>query len=221
MGVPQGLWPFEGKAAIFDFDGTLADTAHIWQEVDRIFLRHRNLPYPNGYGAQLAALGFEKGAQFTIDLFRLNETVEDICAEWNDLGREMYRNDVMLREGAERYIRALREAGIPCAMATTNDVNVLTSMRHINPNDLFDVCVYGAEVSRGKDEPDIYLEAARRLGVEPVGCTVFEDILVAVRSAASVGMRTCAVNANDKTQPILDLQAAADLWLDDWRDIKL
>lgn len=221
MGAPRELWPLKAEAAIFDFDGTLADTAHIWYEVDHMFLRRRNLPYPQGYGEQLAALGFEKGAQFTIDLFRLDETPQAICDEWNAIGREMYRNEVTLRPGAERYIRALRAAGIPCALATTNDVRVLSSMQHLDPAELFDACVYGAEVGKGKDEPDIYLEAARRLGVEPRGCIVFEDITIAVQSAQAVGMRVCAVNSSDRAQPIDLLQATADLWLDDWQDIAL
>ena len=221
MEAPAGLWPFEARAAIFDFDGTLADTAHIWYEVDHVFLRRRNLEYPQGYGEQLAALGFEKGAQFTIDLFHLDETPQAICDEWNDIGSEMYRHDVTLRPGAERYIRAVRAAGIPCALATTNDVGVLSSMEHIDVAALFDACVYGAEVGKGKDEPDIYLEAARRLGVDPRDCVVFEDIAIAVRSARSAGMRVCAVNSSDPTQPIDQLRSSADLWLDDWRDIAL
>lgn len=219
MDAPAALWPFEGRAAIFDFDGTLANTAHIWHEVDHAFLRRRGLTYPSGYGDTLAALGFAKGAQYTIDLFGLDETVEDICQEWNDLGREMYRREVTLRDGAQRYILALREAGVPCALATTNDVTVVSSMHHMNPDDLFDECVYGAEVGKGKDEPDIFLEAARRLGVPASQCTVFEDIVVAVRSAKGVGMRTCGVNSSDPNQPVEELRAVADLWLDDWLDI--
>lgn len=221
MAAARGLWPFEGKAAIFDFDGTLANTAHIWHEVDHTFLERRGLPYPTGYGDTLAALGFAKGAQYTIDLFGLDETVQEVCDEWNDLGRELYRRTVMLRDGAEQYIRALRHMGVPCALATTNDVAVVTSMRNMNPSELFDACVYGAEVGKGKDEPDIYLEAARRLDAAPGDCVVFEDIVVAVRSARSVGMRTCGVNSSDPTQPIDELRAASDLWLDDWLDIPL
>lgn len=221
MGAPRELWPLKAEAAIFDFDGTLADTAHIWYEVDHVFLRRRNLSYPQGYGEQLAALGFEKGAQFTIDLFHLDETPQAICDEWNAIGREMYREEVTLRPGAERYIRALRAAGIPCALATTNDVRVLSSMQHLDPAELFDTCVYGAEVGKGKDEPDIYLEAARRLGVAPRECIVFEDIAIAVQSAQAVGMRVCAVNSSDRAQPTDVLRATADLWLDDWQDIAL
>ena len=221
MRAPRELWPFEAGAAIFDFDGTLADTAHIWHDVDRIFLSRRGLPFPAGYGEAIAALGFEQGARYTIDLFRLNEKVEDICDEWNAIGREMYQREVVLRDGAERYIMALRAQGIPCALATTNDVRVLSSMRNFNPSDLFDACVYGAEVAKGKNEPDIYLEAAARLGAEPTDCLVFEDILVAVRTAKGIGMRTCGVRSSDPVQRVDELRKLADLWLEEWTDIPL
>ena len=221
MAAPHELWPFTKRAAIFDFDGTLAYTAHIWQEVDRTFLSKRGLPYPTGYGEQLAGLGFAKGAQYTIDLFGLDETVEDICEEWNQMGHEMYRRDVVLRDGAARYIQALRSAGIPCALATTNDARVVSSMRNFDPNEYFDACVYGAEVEKGKDEPDIFVEAARRLDVKTSECLVFEDIVMAINSAKSVGMLTCGVHSNDPLQSVVQLHAAADLWLDDWRDIEL
>lgn len=219
--APNGLWPLKAGAAIFDFDNTIADTAHIWHEVDLEFLAKRGLPYTSDYPRRLAALGFEGGARFTIEHFGLDETVEDICDEWNRMGRDLYRNTVVLRPGAERYIRALKGAGIPCALATTNDRNVLGSMRNVDVYALFDVCVHGAEVERGKDHPDIYFEAARRLGVDPTTCMVFEDIVPALRSAKRAGMLACGVRANDPNQDVEQAVRVADLWLDDWRDIRL
>ena len=79
--------------------------------------------------------------------------------------------------------------------------------------------MYGGEVARPKDHPDIYLETARRLGVEPTDCIVFEDIATGLRSASSVGMLTCGVRSFDPVQRVDEVRSAADLWLDDWRDI--
>lgn len=215
------LWPPRFAAAIFDFDGTLADTAHLWHEVDLAFLNKRGLPYTEDYPRRLAALGFVGGARYTIERYGLTESVEQICDEWNRMGSELYQETVSLRPGAEGYIRALRERGIPCALATTNDRNVLGSMRNVNVSALFDTCVYGAEVGKGKDHPDIYFEAARRLGVEPDACIVFEDIVDALRSAKRAGMTTCCLRANDATQDVEVARDLADIWLDDWRDIAL
>lgn len=213
------LWPFGAKAAIFDFDGTLANTAHIWRDVDLAFLQKRGLPYVDGYSQRLAALGFADGARYTIDLYGLNETVEQICDEWNNMGRERYRDSVTLRAGAQEYICALRAAGVPCALATTNDATVLHSMRHIDVRELFDACVFGAEVGLGKDHPHIYLEASWQLGVRPQDCVVFEDIVPALRSAGMAGAITCAVKASDPLQQWDVAREVADMWIEDWRDL--
>lgn len=206
-------------AAIFDFDGTMADTAGIWRQVDLAFLERRGLPYTPDYPQRLSTLGFVDGARYTIELYGLDETVGEICAEWMRESAELYRTTVRLRPGVEAYVRSLGTRGIRCALATTNDASVLRGMRHVDVDGLFDACVFGAEVGRGKDHPDIYLEAARRLGTPASSCLVFEDNLDAVRSASRAGMHTCAVRAEDPTQPVEELRQTADLWLDDWRDI--
>lgn len=220
-GAPLPLWPPAFGAAIFDFDGTLSDTARLWREVDEEFLGRRGFDVPEDYAQVLSLLGFEKGAQYTIDRFGLDEAVEDICAEWNRMGRERYRDEACLRPGAEAYLRALAGTGIPVALATTNDPDVLDSMRSINVDSLFDVRVHGVDVSAPKSEPDIYLEAARLLGMAPERCIVFEDLAAGIRSARSADMLTCGVRANDPAQDVDAVRQAAHLFLNDWRDIAL
>jgi beta-phosphoglucomutase-like phosphatase (HAD superfamily) len=77
------------------------------------------------------------------------------------------------------------------------------------------------EVGRGKDHPDIFVEAANRLGVNCRECLVFEDIVPAVLSASRAGMSTCGVRANDPTQDVDKMRSVADLWLEDWLDVPL
>ena len=217
---PTELWPPTFKAAIFDFDGTIADTASIWHKVDETFLALRGIsPVPEDYSRMLTILGFEGGARYTIDTFGLKDSEEDICDEWTRMGRAFYRTDVCLRPGAERYLRALRAHGIPVALATTNDPAVLDAMERVDVNDLFDVRVHGYEVGRPKSEPDIYLEAARRMGVAPQDCIVFEDIAPGLRAARGAGFVTCALRSGDPTQLLDDVRDAAALYLRDWEEI--
>lgn len=211
-----GLWPPSFDAAVFDFDGTLCETAAIWRRVDEEFLERRGIAYAPDLSERLSALGFRDGAEYVIARFGLNERPEDICDEWNAAGSTLYRDEAHLRAGAERYITALRKQGVPVALATTNDAGVLRSMRHVDVYRLFDVVVCGAEVARGKDHPDIYLEAARRLGADPRRCIAFEDIAAGIDSAHKAGMITCAVRADDPTQDFDELRQHADLWLTTW-----
>lgn len=218
----EALWPPTFGAAIFDFDGTLAATEDLWAEVDRIYFGERGISYDELAHQTLATLGFAAGAEWVRQAYGLDEPVEDICDEWNRLGHALYATRVDLRPGAREYLCALRAAGVPLALATTNDPYVLSAMRpRVDVSELFDAVVCGKEVARPKDHPDIYLEAARRLGVAPIDCLVFEDILPGIRSAHTAGMRTCAVRSADARQPREALRRKADLWLNEWTDIPL
>ncbi len=218
--APRELWPFSFGAAIFDFDGTIARSGNVWSQVDHVFLESRGIEWTPDLSAELASRGFSKGAEYVIERYGLDETPEEICREWDAMGSELYPRLVELRPGAEKYVRSLRAAGVPCALATTNDSRVLGSLApRIDVEGLFDTVVYGTDVTRDKNHPDIYLEAARRLGVSASSCVAFEDIAPALRSARAAGMATCAVCSGDETQDVSAVSAAADMLLCDWRDL--
>ena len=220
MPTAQSTISFEDiDGAIFDFDGTLAVTAPLWKDVDRSFLGKRGIEYTPEYGTRLATLGFTAGAQWTIDTYGLDETVEEICREWTEEGYERYRNEITLRDGAASVVEAFTNAGVTCALATNNNRELLGSMRHIDIDSLFDVQVYGREVAAQKDEPDIYLEAARRLGCAPERCLVFEDIEPGISAARRAGFITCAVHAGDESQDWDGVSAAAHMAITSWDEL--
>jgi HAD superfamily hydrolase (TIGR01509 family) len=216
------LWPFDHDAAIFDFDGTLADTSFVWHEVDRRFFAKRAIPYPGDLDAALAPLSFERCAAYVIDRFGLDERVEDVCAEWNATGAELYAAGIELRKGAIDYVRALHEAGVRCALATTNASRVLAPvLERSGLGELLDAAVFGDVVPVSKDKPDIYLAAAARLGAKPSDCVVFDDIVQGIRSAHGAGMATCAVATGDTEAAEREKMMAADVYLGSWEDISI
>ncbi|MBR1830193.1 MAG: HAD family phosphatase [Atopobiaceae bacterium] len=209
-------WPPAFDAAIFDFDGTIANTGWIWEEVDRAFLGARGIPYTTEYARILTVLGFSSGAQYTIETYHLDEDPADICEEWTRLSSALYRTKVTLRPGVEEYIKKLRSLGIKTALATSNEPKLISSMEHVDVEALFDVRVHARDVGTTKDEPDIYLEAARRLGVDPTRCMVFEDIEPGLRVAREAGFITCAVKSDETAQLLEDVHDAAEFFLEDW-----
>ena len=106
-------------AVIFDFDGTLADSMWVWDEVDRVFLAKRGIPFTDEFGEMIAVLGFELGADFAIEHFGLDESPESIIEEWKSLAEESYATHVMLKPGAFEYLRHCKEQGMPLAIATS------------------------------------------------------------------------------------------------------
>ncbi len=217
----EDLWPLRCTAAIFDFDGTVADSLGVWRRVDDLFFERRGLTYAPDYAERLSMLGFEEGARYTIDAYDLDCSVQEVCDEWNALGRELYRTSVNLRPGAAAYIKALHAAGVPVGLATTNAPAVIDAMETRVPlHELFPVRVHGCEVPHPtKDHPDIYLECARRLGVEPAGCVVFEDLLAGVLTAKRAGMAAVGVLTGAPSQNVGLLRKAADVTIADWSQL--
>lgn len=222
MTKTAALWPAGFDFAIFDFDGTLSATEILWERVDRAFFAERGIDYTPDVHQTLATLGFAGGAHWVRETYGVRDSVEDICDEWNRMGAALYASECVLRPGAERYLKALRDAGVPIALATTNDPQVLGSLRpRICVDELFDAVICGKEVGKPKSEPDIYLEAARRIGADPARTMVFEDIIAGTRSAKSAGFSVCALACTDPLQPRDLLRAEADLWLESWEDVPM
>jgi len=219
--APELLWPPRFKAAIFDFDGTISDTAELWREVDVAFLAKRGIPYSVEFPRRLSAMGFAEGARYTVEHYHLKEDPADIVDEWMRMSRALYITKATLRPGVTAYLEDLRRAHIPYALATTNTPELLESMHRIDIRAWFSVRVYGSDVARSKAFPDIYEEAARRLGASPKDCIVFEDLARALLSAKEAGCTTCAVRSGDALQNLGDVRRIADLYLSDWEAIPL
>jgi HAD superfamily hydrolase (TIGR01509 family) len=210
------------KAAIFDLDGTLLDSMGVWEKIDIEFLAKRNLPILSDYADKICALSFTDAAKYTINLYGLQETVEDIISEWNSMALYEYSNNVALKKTALDYLKRLKAAGIKLAVATSlPDVLYVPVLRNNGIYDYFDVFCSIDEVKRGKEYPDIFLLAAERLNIPPESCVVFEDVLPAIISAKSAGMQVYGVYDKYSEKYRLDILRCADEYLLDFQDAPL
>lgn len=185
-----------GKAAIFDLDGTLLDSMGVWDQVDIDFLAKRGIEVPADYMGKVAAMQFRQIAEYTIARFGLPDTPEALMQEWDDMARVAYSTVVEAKPHAVEYLSYLKRSGAKLAVATSLPPALREpAMKHVGIFDYFDQIVSVDDANDvGKDRPDVFLLAAGRLGVVPEQCTVFEDLLVAMRSAKSVGMRVWAIH---------------------------
>lgn len=188
----MNLSDFEGY--IFDLDGTLVDSSHAWRKVDDVFLSSYGIETPSDYDKEIAGMGFELAAKYTIDRFNLNRTVNEVIDEWNNIVKDIYASEVFLFDGVGEYLRSLKSDGKKLCVATVNNLD-LTELVLSNNGvlDLFDDITTVAEVSRPKGFPDIYLKSAEKLGISASKCVVFEDILEGIKGAYDGGFKTVAV----------------------------
>ena len=202
----------QGKGAIFDLDGTLLDSMGVWDQVDVDFLAKRGIEVPDDYMQKVAAMQFRQIAEYTIARFGLSDTPEALMEEWDHMARVMYATVVEAKPYAREYLESLKASGAKLAVATSLPPMLREpAMKHVGIFDYFDQIVSVDDANDvGKDRPDVFLLAAGRLGVVPEQCTVFEDLLVAMRSAKSVGMRVWAIHDDSSDGDWPDICGLAD-----------
>lgn len=182
------------EAAVFDLDGTLIDSMGVWEKIDEDFLNKRHLPIPNKYADKICAMSFREAAEYTIGLFGLKESPEALIEEWNRMALVEYGSNIRLKPYAGEYLLFLKEQGIKVGTATALPKALYEPVLKNNGiYELFDAFTTTDEVHCGKEGPDIYLLAAKKLGVGPSDCIAFEDVLTGIRGIVAAGMRAYAV----------------------------
>ena len=185
---------FDFKAAIFDLDGTILNSMWLWDKIDADFSAKRNITVTEDYSKEISAKSFRETAEYTIKYFHLDETAEDIMAEWINMAIYEYTHNVELKPYAKEYLLLLKDSGIKIGAATSlTKVLYEIALKNNDIYDLFDAITSADEVKKGKEFPDIYLLAAKKLNVLPKYCIVYDDILDALNGIKNAGMRAYGV----------------------------
>lgn len=206
---------FKGiKGVIFDLDGTLVDSMGVWTNVDIQYLQKRGFEVPADLTKQIQGLTFEDCARYFKKRFGLAESIDEIMDEWNRMAYDEYAYNVKLKPGVEEYLSYLKKNNIKIGLATSNIPELLYAT--LKNNDIlhyFDSISTVSEVSRNKNFPDIFLLAAKKMELQPVECVVFEDILPAILSAKSVGMKTVGVYDKHSEHDLDQIKKHADIFI--------
>ncbi len=181
-------------AVIFDLDGTLVDSMWLWLEVDREFLEKRKLSMPENLGKEIEGMGFQETANYFKKTFNLPDSPESIMAEFKAQTTEFYEKKIFVKEGIRELLDLFKASGKPMAVATSNALTLAQKVLVNNGIDhYFEKIVTSDMVRRGKPSPDVFLEAAARIGVPAEKCLVFEDTHAGVKGAKAAGMDVVAI----------------------------
>jgi HAD superfamily hydrolase (TIGR01509 family) len=180
-------------AVVFDMDGVLVDTEHLWDEVREELTTEWGGRYtPEAQEAMMGMSSLE-WSRYLHETVGLREPPETINAEVVRRMLARYEVDLPVVPGAVEAVRRLDGEGFRLAVASSSNRELIDAvLRRIELAALFEATVSSEEVGRGKPAPDVYIEAARRLDVAPEKCAAIEDSASGIRAARAAGMRVVA-----------------------------
>ena len=180
--------------AIFDVDGTILDSMSLWTELDSHYLRSLGVEPPENLSSMLKMMSLQQCAEYFLREFRLPYTVPEIMGQINRLVEEEYFYKVPLKPGVEEYLDYLSGEGVRMCIATASEhVHVEAALKRLHVLRHFEFILTCTQIGFGKDSPEIFRLAARRLGAAPEQIIVYEDALHAIKTAKAAGFRTAAV----------------------------
>jgi HAD superfamily hydrolase (TIGR01509 family) len=203
----------EIAAVIFDLDGVLLDSETAWVEVKREFTEERGGRWKQSAELDMLGMSSTEWSRYMHDDLGVPVPPEQISSEVAGRLVERYRQRLPLLPGALEAVRSLARQW-PLALATSSNRNVIDLvLEEADLGDAFAATVSSEEVARGKPAPDVYLDAARQLDVDPGACVAIEDSSNGIRSADAAGMAVIAI-PNKDFPPQPDALALATVVLD-------
>jgi HAD superfamily hydrolase (TIGR01509 family) len=180
-------------AVIFDLDGVILDTEELWDEVREAFARERGGRWSERAQQDMMGMSSTEWSRYMHDAVGVAEPPEEINREVVQRMLDRYAEHLPLIDGAVEAVRRIA-AEWPLGLASSSNRELIERALDVaGLARLFRVTVSSEEVARGKPAPDVYLEAARRLGVEATRCAAVEDSANGIRSAHAAGMRVISV----------------------------
>lgn len=209
-------------AVIFDLDGTVIRSEEEWGKAFIAVLEKLGIN-TNGHDPHTPGVDIKINWKDLLVKYgvKTDKTIEELeiltYVEYEKLIPQISLND-----GVLEFMDTLKESGLPLSLATLTNwettEKVLTHFGLIGLNNYFENITTGEEVENPKPAPDIFLLAAEKFGIEPADCLVIEDSVTGVTAAHEAGMRTIAVNDDEKIHGKLE---EADLVVEGFSEITL
>lgn len=196
------------KAVVFDLDGVLIESEQLWDEVRREVVREMGGRWKDGATRAMQGMSSPEWSRYVREELGVNLPAGRIADAVVGRLRERYRRELPLLPGAVDAVRRMAARG-PLAMASSSNRELIDDFVVASGlGDVFRVTVSSEEVARGKPAPDVYVEAARRLGVPPTECAAVEDSANGILSALAAGMAVVAIPNREFPPPADVLEKA-------------
>jgi beta-phosphoglucomutase-like phosphatase (HAD superfamily) len=208
--VKKGIRDYGG--GIFDLDGTLLDSMHVWDHLCRDWLAGRGEKPEAALEKDIETMTLTQAAEYVIRRYGFELPPGEIIGQWEGMALGAYETTVPLKKETADLARELYGEGRALAVVTSCfPAACEAALRRHGLRDIFSAVLYTDEAPKDKSFPDIWIAAAQRLGLEPASCIVFEDAYHALKGAREAGMAFAAVY--DDTCAEWELMKAEADWI--------
>lgn len=211
------------RAAIFDMDGTLVDNSPVHVRAFELFCNRYGV---NDWQEKLEQ-AFGMGSDDIMRMILPEEVIRErglqaLADEKEAIYREIYAPEIRPVEGLIELLERLQKAGVRCAVGSSGcKQNVDFVLEKCGIDRFFEVKISGDMVTRCKPDPEIYLTAARELGLAPAECMVFEDAKAGIEAADRAAVGRIAVIATTLDEQTIRTETAADCVIQDFHDFRV
>lgn len=179
---------------VFDLDGLLVNTEELYQEVGADILSRRGHSFDDDLLDAMMGRPPRIALQTMIDWHQLDDSVEGLAAETSEIFQGLLDSRLELMPGAKKLLDYLAMRHIPCGVATSSGPDfAMDVLGRVKIIEFFNFVLTSADVTKGKPDPEIYITAAGRLGIEPKHMLVLEDSAAGCAAAVAAGAVTVAV----------------------------
>ena len=195
-------------------DGTLADSMHVWCDVDKKIIEKYGGTYTPEISEKLKTMTIEQSSDFFIKTLGLDKTPDEIAKEVAQTVFNQYRYEIKLKENALNILNFLDENSIPFCIATsTHKMLAEALLQRYNIEKRFKFILTGEDIPKSKKFPDIYIECTKLMNTEISETIVSEDSLHCVQTTVRAGFPTVAVYDNFNKNDFSEMIKLADKYI--------
>lgn len=205
------------KGIIFDVDGTILDSMQIWGELGKRYLTSVGIEAKPGLAKILFPMSLNESSEYLKNEYNLADSIDKITQDTIKIIEGFYRDEAVPKKGAVEFIKEMYSKGIPMAIATSGDRQILdTVFKRLEIAECFKCILTCSELNTNKRIPDIYLRAAEIIGTAPRDTMVFEDVLHAAKAAKYAGFVTVAIEDDASSSDKEAIRETADYYISDF-----